>query len=182
MRKKLLGIGVLAALASTLLLVSSATSSGHRSETIWLYADVVDEAEVVIPVDGRQLTGEEDTLPGDRFLSRDDLYVLGGTAQQPAPVGDPVGRNTIDCTAIEASETSFRLLCHGVIEKFGLGTISWQAILVFSAEAESQPITVAITGGTGVFANAGGEALVYDSEETGDAVYEIRLQRFDGNW
>ena len=181
---KALGVAAAIALATTLLLVSSASSSGYRSETIWLYADVIDEAEVVITADGRVPTGEEDTIPGDRFLSRDDLYVLGGTQKQPAPVGEPVGRNTIDCTAIEATELSFRILCNGVIEKFGQGTIAWQAILVFSEASEGQPITVAITGGTGVFANVGGEALVYESseDEGGDAVYEIRLQRFDGGW
>jgi hypothetical protein len=184
MRLKALGVATAVALASALVFVSSASSSGYRSENIWLYADVIDEAEVVITADGRVPTGDEDTIPGDRFLSRDDLYVLGGTQEQPIPVGEPIGRNTIDCTAIEGSELAFRILCDGVIEMFGQGTIAWQAILVFSEASAGQPINVAITGGTGIFANVGGEALVHEDleGEGGDAVYEIRLQRFNGSW
>ena len=43
MRWKALAIAAVFAAASTALLVTSASSSGHRSETIWLYADVVEK-------------------------------------------------------------------------------------------------------------------------------------------
>jgi hypothetical protein len=103
------------------------------------------------------------------------------------PVGSAVGRNDIDCTFVEVSEVDFfaRLLCHGVIDKFGTGTISWQAIITFSESTDGQPFSVAITGGTGIFANAGGEIIVHNvgaptEEEFDDTLYEIRLLRFEG--
>jgi hypothetical protein len=122
---------------------------------------------------------------GDRNISRDDLFVLGGTPDAPAPVGDVVGRNDIECTFVEVDDalSSARLLCQGVIEKQGLGTLSWQAVLAFSEATSGEPFQVAITGGTGAFANAGGEIIVHEvpsmvNEEFADTVYEIRVLRF----
>ena len=183
MRWKFGLVGALIAVVASLLVGGGASGSGFRSETIWLYADANEAADTYLPVSGEPPSEETPPSVGDRNISRDDLYVLGGTPDAPAPVGDLVGRNDIDCTFVEVDATVFsaRLLCPGVIEKFALGTITWQATIVFSEETSGQPFQVAITGGTGAFANAGGEIIVHEvpsEDELTDSVYEIRLLRF----
>jgi hypothetical protein len=185
MRWKVIALGFATAFVGSMVLAGTASSDGVGSETIWLFADANEDAEIFLPASGGPADDETPPVAGDRNISRDDLFLLGGTEDAPQPTGAPVGRNDIECTFVELSESDFsaRLLCHGVIEQFGLGTIAWQASLLFSQATEGQPFNVAITGGTGIYANAGGEIVVRTpapsggEDELDNTVYEIRLLR-----
>lgn len=155
----------------------------HATETASTYvtADgtVVDEDDI-----------DEQTPPsaGDRFLLVDTLYADEARTQR-------AGRNDIECTVTEFSGTTEEdfeqhMLCQGVVTLDGAGTLAWQAALHFSAMAEDEfdpeaPFaTVAITGGTGDYVGASGQATLFDTSPEGSEEsltrYEVQLK--PGRW
>lgn len=129
---------------------------------------------------------EQAPSPGDRFLSVDTIYADEDRS-------DAVGRNDIECTFIEVTGTTetdltVRVLCDGVLQLDGQGTLAWQGSTSFMAAAEpvtdESVITVAITGGTGAFAAAGGEVEVFDTTTDPEAPisrYEVTLLELERN-
>jgi hypothetical protein len=137
-----------------------------------------EEAAHLIPaVGGPPPASEEEWVPavGDVSILRDDLYALDPATN--GPTGDQLGTNTIHCTVVHADLEAFALdlLCRGVIT-LPRGTMTWEGKVAFSDEAE-RAFAVAITGGTGLYADAGGRAIINESddEESGDTIYEVRL-------
>lgn len=101
-----------------------------------------------------------------------DIHELGGTAEVPAPVGDPIGRMIGACIAItEASEGH----CVGSAEINGLGT------LVLGGKVRHGPGPgLAVTGGTGEF--AGAEGVLHETRVPGtvnDRVDTFELTGFN---
>lgn len=145
----------------------------HDGKQLTLYADETSSTDV--PSRGE----EEPPQVGDRFLIVDTLY-------RDRRLRREVGQNLIDCTFVSVSgetEEDFAasLLCHGVLTLDGKGDISWQGQTSFSAEepeADAPFITVALTGGTGRFTNAGGEAEIFETGEESQTRYEIDLLKF----
>lgn len=159
--------------------------AGHKGVVV-LHA--TETSTTAITADGTVLTEddmEEQGPPsaGDRFLLVDTLYLDEARTEL-------AGRNDIECTVTEFSGTSEEdfeqhMLCHGVVTLDGAGTLAWQAALHFSAMAESEfdpeaPFaTVAITGGTGEYFGANGQAQLFDTspEDSVESLtrYEVKL-------
>lgn len=157
----------------------------HKAKHLTLYAE--ETSNTTIPAGGDPVEGEPDEPPsaGDRFVIVDTLY-------RDADRTDEVGRNLVECTFISATgeteeEFAADLLCHGVVTLDGKGDIAWQAQTSFSGGEQADPdtpfVTVAITGGTGAFQKAGGQAEIFDISEEGEDApvlsrYEIELRKF----
>lgn len=86
--------------------------------------------------------------PGQQNIVGSDIYLLGGTEEQPAPDGDPIGRRIGVCTVVTSSEA----VCVGVLDLDGRGTISAQLEVLIPGGNQG----IAITGGTAEFAGAAG--------------------------
>lgn len=144
-------------------------------------------AAITITASGDVFTDEEapeDMIPsaGDRFLLVDKLYADEARTQA-------AGRNDIECTVTQFSGTSEEdfeqhMLCQGVVTLYATGTLAWQAALSFSSTQEFDPAapfaTVAITGGTGDYFGAGGQAELFDTSPEGSEEsltrYEVKLR------
>ena len=68
--------------------------------------------------------------------------------------GGQFGRDVINCHAITVAATAVDALCHGAII-LDDGQIEFHGETTFSA-----PFTVAVTGGTGIYQNVGGQVTV----------------------
>jgi hypothetical protein len=165
-----------------------------------LYA--IEDVSTTITREGDVLTGDaaEEMAPevGDRFIVTDTVYA-------DAERTDEVGRNHIQCVVSEVDgelpETEpaegeklpyFRvsILCSGVLDLFGQGTLSWSGVTTFTSEdfeelTEEERLTepfivVAITGGTFDFVGASGEVAIFDEESPVEGEiwsrYEVTLQ------
>jgi hypothetical protein len=192
MRKWLRSLGVVALLAAVLGAGSTAANANGRTDrkdvTVSLYATVDTSydndfapANPALPPPG------ENDLPkvGDRFFFRDILY-HNQSATNPGPVDGPIGDNIGGCTvvhvvepdAVHAVEPDAQIQCLGTITITGLGALSWQGTFKFGDFIDPGFITVAITGGTGEFFDAGGEIRVSqpnpEAQDT-PSVYEVHL-------
>jgi hypothetical protein len=141
------------------------------------------EAETFIPADGSD-DEERFPIPGDRTVLRDVLYAVDETdPERPAATGDALGQALITCDVIIADEAAedAELVCDAVVELDGRGTLTLLVSFAFSEFEDPRFITAAVTGGTGLYAGAGGEAQVRDlprsddPEGTSDSLYEFRL-------
>lgn len=108
--------------------------------------------------------------PGQRAIFARDLYMLGGTPENPQPVGDPVGRNSIICTLVSMIEAS----CEGRWDLDGLGVISGVAFLDRSLSEAERP-AAPLTGGTGIFIGARGEIRTFSVPDSEDQVWIIEI-------
>jgi hypothetical protein len=178
--------------------VPTAPDLGVTELTLYTIEDV----STTITREGDVLTDDaaEEMAPevGDRFIATDTVYA-------DAERTDEVGRNHIQCVVSEVAgelpETEptegeelpyFRLsiLCSGVLDLFGQGTLSWSGVTTFTSEdfeelteeemLDKPFIVVAITGGTFDFVGASGEVAIFEEEspvedETWNR-YEVALQ------
>jgi allene oxide cyclase-like protein len=116
--------------------------------------------------------GDEGFGVGDRFVFSDDLFhdgkqvgMLGGecTAMrilpQPLPAEQEPESVTINCV---------------VSAELQDGQLTVQGLVTFSEETEGEPFTLAVTGGTGAFRTAHGEAEVTETSET-EAAIRLKL-------
>jgi len=146
-----------------------------RPDVFFLFADPNEDAEVVVPAAGGP--PPEDPMAsaavGDVFINQDDLFALDPDTN--GPTGDQLGVNNIHCTLVTLVErVSVDLLCYGVIT-LPRGAITWQAKLTF-AEADPGEFVVPITGGSGLYADAGGRIIAREADDgSGNLTYEVRL-------
>lgn len=154
-----------------------------KKQMLTLYG--VQTAFTGILATGEVFTDEEPDQPptaGARFVEVDTLY---SDAEHTAEVG----RNDISCVFTETtgSEGDFgaNVLCNGVVTIIGQGTLAWQGTTSFGPDSEESPetpfITVALTGGTGAFTAAGGQASIFDvtPRPAGEEEPEEVLSRYD---
>lgn len=194
MRVRLLFLLLVALLVSSVTAAVAATPSGHDRDhhdkgkdkgPLVLYA--TETASTYITADGTVHTeaeAEAEMVPptaGDRFVFVDTIYADTERTEE-------VGRNDIVCTVTEFSGTSEadfeqHMTCDGVVT-LDDGTLAWQAAVHVAATDEFDPeapfATVAITGGTGDYRGASGQASLFDeSESEAESLtrYEIHLSR-----
>ena len=129
---------------------------GRKKVTINLTSRVGQEAELDLGATGFTV--------GDRFVFSDDIFrngrnvgLLGGECTtvrilpQPLPAGQEPQSSTVNCV---------------VTLDLGKGQVTGQALLTFSQETQGRPFTFAVTGGTGPYRTAHGEARVTETSET----------------
>lgn len=89
---------------------------------------------------------------------------IGGTGDSPGDQliettvdfanGKQVDHSVLNCVDITVSASAFDVLCHGALV-FADGQVEFQGETTFQ-----EPFTVAVTGGTGAYQNAGGQLTV----------------------
>jgi hypothetical protein len=126
---------------------------------LWFTTPV--DVAIVLP-DGTTLDDEEppedsdDIAPGTQFFATSDLW----TSTEAGEPDEVVGTETVTCTfGVEP----FRILCDGAWEVDGVGTVFGTTTAVLSDEGDTAAFDVAITGGTGAFFGATGEALITET-------------------
>jgi hypothetical protein len=89
--------------------------------------------------------------------------------------GHEVGDSGVVCTVTRVMPPYDVLTFHCVATlRLHRGQITLQGLIDVQGEDDQGPFVVAITGGTGAFRGAGGEAVVRDTGET-TALYKLRL-------
>jgi hypothetical protein len=140
----------------------TATDDRKKVRIIDLTAKTVQESDIDLGAEGFSL--------GDRFVFSDDVFRDDG----------PVGMLGGECTAVrilpqplapEQEPESVTVNCVVTLE-LPRGQVTVQGLITFSQETEGQPFTLAVTGGTGAYRTARGEAQV---TETSDVDSSIRL-------
>jgi hypothetical protein len=161
MRLKLGIYGALMAIVATAVLAFGATvASAHgkgRQQTLRLVATDVQEEFVDVGAEGPSL--------GDQLVISETL----------ARRGRDVGTAGVVCT-ITGAEPPYEVLTFQCVATLSLrnGQITLQGLIEVQGEDDPGPWTVAITGGTGAYRGAGGEAVVRDlSERT--TLYKLRF-------
>lgn len=151
--RRIISVAILAiALAAGSLLLTSANADDRErddqgSETIRLSLRNVDSAELDL--------GEEGFSLGDRFVFTDEAF-RGGRL-----VGSAHGECTI--VQIDGEDVSVQCLATWVLKK---GQLTSQGVVTFSESDEAPEFTIAVTGGTGRYKDAGGEARVREISDT----------------
>jgi hypothetical protein len=89
--------------------------------------------------------------------------------------GRDVGTSGVVCT-ITAVEPPYEVVTFHCVGTLSLrnGQITLQGLIEVQGEDDPGPFTVAITGGTGAYRGAGGEAIVRDVSDT-ESVYKLRF-------
>ena len=124
----------------------------------------------VAPDDGGE---EEQPQPGDQFFFRDDVFASDAKGTR----GDRVGSGVVQCTfGVLAS-----LQCEGAVTIDGQGQIHIAATFTDASVPDTAPFDIAIVGGTGAFADAGGDATLTETESDEGTVthWEVRLLHLD---
>ncbi len=140
---------------------SDERASDGDAKVIKLFAVTVQQADLDLPPEGESL--------GDRFVFSDDLYREKG--------GEQVGTNVGECTFLrrDTDARSVSIQCLATFSLDGKGQITVQGLITFvETQTTPEPLTVAVTGGTGDFAGVGGELTVEEVSET-EANVTIRL-------
>jgi allene oxide cyclase-like protein len=159
---------VLVAVAAALGIASIASAGGEtdkrHKEVLELTATTVQDADLDL--------GEEGFGVGDRFTFTDDVFE-----------GDrKVGINGGECIAVrilpdplpsgqEPESVTFNCVVSFELER---GQLTIQGLFTFSAETAGEPFTLAVTGGTGAYRTAHGEAEVTETSET-DVSIRVKL-------
>ena len=95
--------------------------------------------------------------------------------------GREVGVSGGVCTATEVVPPYDILTFHCVATlSLRQGQITLQGLVEIQGEDDQGPFTVAITGGTGAFRGAGGEAVIRDVSAT-RTIYKLRFDKKHGN-
>jgi allene oxide cyclase-like protein len=101
-----------------------------------------------------------------------DELVISETLRQR---GREVGQSGVVCVVTEATPPYDVLTLHCVATlSLRRGQITLQGLIEVQGEGDSGPFTVAITGGTGEFFGAGGEARIRNVSEM-RSVYKLRF-------
>jgi hypothetical protein len=100
---------------------------------------------------------------GDRLVFSETLFKRG----------HEVGMSGVDCVIVEATPP-YDVVTFQCVATLSLrrGQITLQGLIEVQGEADPGPFTVAITGGTGAFRGASGEARIRDVSET-KTVYKL---------
>lgn len=155
--------------------------------------EVFTDEEADVATDGEEEEGFA-PQPGDRFVGVDTVFADEALTEE-------VGRNDFECSVTDAhgdfpeddngdvskessgesedgEEPDFfaSLNCSGVVTLDEQGSLAWQGATTFPpAEEEGPFITVAITGGTGEFLGASGEAAISEVDDEGRTRYDVTL-------
>lgn len=109
---------------------------------------------------------------GSTGPSLGDQLVFSETLSQR---GEDVGTGGVVCTIVAAQPPYATLTFHCVATlSLERGQITLQGLVEFQGEDDPGPWTVAITGGTGRYRGASGQAVVRDVSDT-ITVYRLRL-------
>jgi hypothetical protein len=148
--------GVVLALGVVSFASAADNKDGRKKVTINLTTRSVQEADLDLGATGFTV--------GDRFVFSDDVFrngrnagLLGGECTavrilpQPLPAGQEAQSVVNNCV---------------VTLDLGKGQVTGQALLTFSQETEGKPFRFAVTGGTGPYRTAHGEARVTETSET----------------
>jgi Allene oxide cyclase barrel like domain len=161
MRSKLGICGALMAILAAAVLAFGATvasahgKSGHQ--TLRLVATEIQSEFLDVGAEGPSL--------GDRLVISETL----------AKRGRDVGTSGVVCT-ITGAEPPYEVLTFQCVATLSLrnGQITLQGLIEVQGENDPGPFTVAITGGTGAYRGAGGEAVVRDTSDT-TSTYKLRF-------
>jgi hypothetical protein len=104
---------------------------------------------------------------GDRLVFSETLFKRG----------HEVGESGVDCVVVEVTPP-YDVLTLQCVATLSLrqGQITLQGLIEVQGEDDPGPFTVAITGGTGAFRGASGEARVRDRDET-TTIYKLFFDR-----
>jgi hypothetical protein len=116
---------------------------------------------------------EEMPQPGDRFFFRDDVFASDAQGTKGALVGSAL----VQCTFGVVGS----LQCQGAVTIDGEGQIHIAATFADASVPGTEPFDIAIVGGTGEFADVGGDATLTetDSEDATVTHWEVHLLRLD---
>jgi hypothetical protein len=150
-KKAILGAAIVLVLAAAGVTVAAASSksaeaSKHRVQTIQLVAKQTGSTLLVLAAHGPV---------GNQFLSTGDLY------RQGRKVGDDA---TVCQFMADLGQAGGRFQCLATLS-LPEGQLTAQGLATLT-EAGGQPITLAITGGTGAYRTAHGQARVVQVSET----------------
>jgi hypothetical protein len=123
------------------------------------------------PVNGYVDLSQQGVTPGDLFIFSDELYETANSQGDGQNSSEKIGQADGRCTLIDP-ETE-RLMCT-VVSSFENGTIVTEGILT---NDESAPNTASVTGGTGEYRGATGEASLDLSPVEGPHAIQFDLQR-----
>jgi hypothetical protein len=159
-------LALVAALAAVLSFAVTSASGIERPQTFSL----LEVGETDTALGGSE---NEAPKPGDAFASTSSLYKWAGTKR-----GARVGRDTVVCTFLKvtATEQTFSADAHCTAGIFlPAGTILIEAFLHFTDGPGR--FEVAVTGGTGAYANARGFVRIRDlgTGESGHSNLEFHL-------
>jgi CHRD domain len=117
--------------------------------------------------------------PGDRAVYRERLFALDDSdPDNPEPAGEQLGTLVAECTATTTGEVpeDYSWICSRMFTLDGRGDIAVMESYTF---ADPLADSLAITGGTGEFRDAGGqidfEPELIEGEEFFNSVYDVRL-------
>ena len=158
-KKAILGAAIVGVLAAAGVTVAAATSSPaeaskHRVQTIQLVAKQTGSSLLVLAAHGPV---------GNQFLSTDDLYRQG----------HKVGHDASICQFMaDLGQAGGRFQCVATLS-LPEGQLTTQGLITLT-ETGNQPVTLAITGGTGAYRTAHGQAQVVQVSET-EARYTLTV-------
>ena len=152
-KKAILGVAIVLVLAAAGVSVAAASSSTadaskHREQTIQLVAKQAQSTVLVLATPGHGPVGNQ-------FLGTDDLYRHG------RKVGDDA---SVCQFMADLGEAGGRFQCVATLS-LPEGQLTAQG-LITQAETGGQPLTLAITGGTGAYRTAHGQVRVVQTSET----------------
>jgi hypothetical protein len=153
-KKAILGVAIVLVLAAAGVTVAAAASSSsadaskHRVQTIQLVAKQTNSTLLVLAEPGHGPVGNQ-------FLGTDDLY------RQGRKVGDDA--NVCQFMA-DLGQAGGRFQCVATLS-LPEGQLTAQGLVTLT-ENGGQPVTLAITGGTGVYRTAHGQARIVQVSET----------------
>lgn len=115
-----------------------------------------------------------------------DSLTFTATIYEDEDRDDEVGRNDGVCTVTEVEgdadkPDSLTFVCYGTLQIDDKGSLSWSGSATMedeSPDSDEPFITLAITGGTGDYKDAGGYVEVFDESDDGDEGdqrYEAKL-------
>jgi hypothetical protein len=160
-KKAILGVAIALLLAAAGVTVTAAASSSadpssYRVQTIHLVAKETQDVLLVLAAPGHGPVGNQ-------FLSTDDLYRQGRK----------VGHDAVVCQFMaDLGQAGGRFQCLATLS-LPEGQLTTQGLIQLT-EAGGQPVTLAITGGTGAYRTAHGQARVVQVSET-EARYTLTV-------
>jgi hypothetical protein len=157
-------LAALAALAAAGVILAPAVADGDGKRTLRLVAHQTQYDFLDIGADGNSL--------GDRLVFSEVF----------SDRGDEVGRSGVVCTVTDfepAPSVDMTVDCVGSL-KLRRGQINLHGLMDLHGADDPGPFTVAITGGTGRYRGAAGEAVARQPNPPENTyIYELRLQTGD---
>jgi hypothetical protein len=147
----IVGLGVLVSGAA------AATANGHGKRTLRIVATEIQSEFVDLGTSGPSL--------GDELVFSEALFVHGRE----------VGTSGVVCTATQVTPP-YDVLTFQCVGTLSLrhGQITLQGLIEVQGQDDPGPFIVAITGGTGAFRGAGGEAVVRQVSQV-RSIYKLRF-------